>query len=289
METLKHILEYKLLQTDSFLLTTYDLLAVILLLIFARLLLWLFKKLLSRKSADKKIDDGKQYTIYQITKYFVYVITIAIALETIGIKLTVILAGSAALFVGLGLGLQSLFNDLASGIIILSERTLAVNDIIEVDGIVGKVREVGLRTTKVLTREDIVMIIPNHKFVSENVINWSQNRKDTLFTIPIGVAYGSDTDLVQRLLIECAKEHPAVAKNPKVHVFFTGFGESSLDFELRFHSTSLFRIEKVKSELRFRIDKKFREHKVTIPFPQRDLYIKEIPKDKAQKTDKTNH
>ena len=124
------------------------------------------------------------------------------------------------------------------------------------------------------TRDDIVMIIPNSKFINENVVNWTHSNDNTRFHLKVGVAYGSDVDKVKFILEKCANDHPSVTKNPKPSVRFTDFGNSSLDFELLFHSNSVFRVENVKSELRFMIDREFRRSEVVIPFPQRDLHIR---------------
>ena len=118
------------------------------------------------------------------------------------------------------------------------------------------------------------MIIPNHKFISERVINWSHNFNKTRFHVAVGVAYGSDTKLVKEALLECCRDMNEIFDQPKPFVRFTDFGESSLDFQLFFWSEYVFEIENIKSELRFRIDQKFREKGIEIPFPQRDLHIK---------------
>ncbi len=198
-------------------------------------------------------------------------------LDSLGVKITVLLAGGTALFVGLGLGLQDAFKDLVAGIIILSERTVTAHDIVEIDGTVGEVLEVGLRTTTLRTRDDIELIMPNQKLTNERVINWSRNKKMTRFHVDVGVAYGSDTALVKTLLLQAATRNEAVSDSPKPHVFFNDFGSSSLDFRLFFYSHNLFRIERVKSELRFEIDRLFRENNVTIAFPQMDLWVRQLP------------
>jgi small-conductance mechanosensitive channel len=213
-----------------------------------------------------------------------WVIIIVLALDTIGLPITVLIAGSTALFVGLGLGLQDTFKDLVAGVVILMERTLAADDIVEVSsGLVGRVKEVGLRTTLLETREDIVIVVPNQKMTSQNVINWTQNRRAVRFAIEVGVAYGSDVRLVEQLLIECAKKHNAVSKKPLPAVHFANFGNSSLDFKLLFYSSELFRIEKIKSDLRFMIDQAFRDNNITIPFPQQDVWLRTpLPQEKDE-------
>ena len=271
---IKEILEYKIIQIGDYNLILYHILFVIFVIIITGIILWVTKKIFDRLVLKKHINVGKKHAIYQIIKYFVWVIAIAIALESIGIKLTLLIAGSAALLVGLGLGLQSVFQDFISGVVILVESTIQVNDVIEVEGFVGRVKEIGLRTSKVVTRDDIVTIIPNSKFTTERVINWSHTKRKTRFHINIGVAYGSDVELVREVLLECAAEQEEVENTPKPFVRFIDFGNSSLDFELFFWSVNNFFVENIKSDLRFLIDKKFRENKIQIPFPQRDIHIR---------------
>lgn len=229
----------------------------------------------SDRIIKKGIDLGKGHTVFQIVKYFTWVVTIVLLLSSIGLSVNVLLAGSAALFVGLGFGMQSLFNDFVSGLIILFEGTITVNDIVEIEnGIVGKVQEIGLRTSKLLTRDNIITIIPNNNFVGKNVINWSYNERKTRFKVDVGVSYGSDVRLVEKILIECASEHRKIDESPHPFVYFNDFGESSLDFSLFFWIDDSFWVEKVRSDLRFAINAKFKENRIEIPFPQRDLHIR---------------
>ena len=271
---IKEILEYKIIQIGDYSLIVYHVLFVVLVIIITLLILWVIKKIFDRLVEKKHINVGKRFAIYQMIKYLVWIIAIAIALESIGIRLTLLIAGSAALLVGLGLGLQNVFQDFISGVVILFESTIQVNDVIEVEGFVGRVKEIGLRTSKVLTRDDIITIIPNSKFTSERVINWSHTKRKTRFHLDVGVAYGSDVELVREVLLECAAEHTEVEDTPKPFVRFIDFGNSSLDFQLYFWSKNNFFIENTKSDMRFLIDNKFREKKIQIPFPQRDLHIK---------------
>ncbi|WP_083631172.1 mechanosensitive ion channel family protein [Labilibacter marinus] len=225
--------------------------------------------------SSKKIDTGKGRTVFQIVKYFVWVVTIVAIIGSLGISVNVLLAGSAALFVGLGFGVQALFNDFVSGLIILFEGTIRVNDVVELEnGIIGKVEEIGLRASKVLTRDNIITIVPNNNFVGKNVINWTYNESKTRFKVNVGVAYGSDVRLVEKILIDAAINNEYVFKTPKPFVYFNDFGESSLDFSLFFWTDESYYVEKVKSELRFAIDDGFRKHNIEIPFPQRDLHIR---------------
>ena len=192
----------------------------------------------------------------------------------INIKITILLAGSAALLVGLGLGLQQIFQDFVSGITIIIEGTLKVGDIVQTqEGEVGKVKEISMRTSKLETRDNIILIVPNSKLINNVVINWSHIEKKTRFKVDVGVAYGSDVQLVKRLLLECATDHKLVFTNPAPFVRFTDFSDSSLCFQLLFYTNETFRVEDIKSDLRFRIDNAFRQNGVRIPFPQRDVHL----------------
>jgi len=192
----------------------------------------------------------------------------------IGIDLSLVLTGSAALLVGLGFGIQDLFNDLISGVIILFEGNVDKGDIVDAGGLVGEVEELGIRTSKVKTQDGVTIVVPNSKFVSENVINWTNEEQLARFHVAVGVAYGSNVQLVKDLLLVCAAEHPQIEKEPESFVRFVNFGDSSLDFELHFWSEHIWIIENIKSDLRFSIDAIFRKNDISIPFPQRDVHIK---------------
>ncbi len=272
MEIFNRFLDFELLSVGEYKIKVYTLLLLLIIFIVTKLVLWLSRKTLFRRHKAQQIDIGNTYALFQIIKYIIWIIAIAIMLQTVGIKLTVLLAGSAALLVGVGLGLQQTFNDILSGIIILSERTIRVNDILEIDGDIVKIQSIGLRTSTGMDRDEISLIIPNSVITNNKVINWSHQSMKTRFRIGVGVAYGSDVDLVCRLLEESAKEHPDVTDSKSVTVRFKNFGNSSLDFEVLFFSKNIFRIEKVKSDIRKIINRKFIENKITIPFPQMDIH-----------------
>lgn len=231
----------------------------------------LIRRLVNKRLAEE--DKGKFSSVFSFLKYFVYILVFIITLQSSGIEVSVLLAGSAALLVGLGLGLQTLFQDIISGIFIFIDKALRVNDIIEIDGKVGRVFEIKLRTTRAVTVDDRVLVIPNHKFLTHSLYNWTQNGKKTTESIDIGVAYGSDVEKVKEILIEVAKNHPQVLKFKKPDVLFMDFGDSALIFRLLFTVNNSFLQLKIKSDLRFEIDKKFRENNITIPFPQRDVHM----------------
>ena len=274
METIREIVQYEILSFGDNKLRAYTLLIITSIFLITKVLLWLIKKALYRKNRINDFDDANAYAIFQIIRYIIWIIAIGFILETIGIKVTVLVAGSAALLVGVGLGLQQTFNDIISGVILLAERSIRLNDILEIDGDIIKIEEIGLRTSKGLNRDDISIIIPNSLITTNKVINWSHQSKKTRFKINVGVAYGSDVDLVFKVLKESAVEHPELKDEKLVDVRFAEFNNSSLDFQILFFSENIFRIEKVKSEIRKTINRKLKENNITIPFPQMDLHLK---------------
>ena len=273
MEQLRAFFNYSFSLGKESSLSVKEIIFLILTLVLTNLLLRLIRKLVNRRL--EKEDKGKFKAIFTFLKYFIYVAVIIIALESHGVEVGVLLAGSAALLVGIGLGLQTLFQDIISGIFILLDKSLHVNDIIEIDGKVGKVFDIKLRTTRAVTVDDRVIVIPNHKFLTHSLYNWTQNGTVTTEVINIGVAYGSDVELVKRLLIESAEEHTEVLKSKKPSVLFIDFGDSALQFRLVFDINDSFSQLRIKSDLRYVISKKFNENGVNIPFPQRDIHIKQ--------------
>lgn len=277
METIKHILEAVIFRVGKVEIMASTLLIVLLIFIATKVLLWIIRKAIFRKRSIAKIEMSNAYSLYQIIKYLLWIISILFMMQTLSISITVLLAGSAALLVGIGLGLQQTFNDFISGIILLIEGTTKIGDVLEVDGQVLKIQEIGIRTSKGLSRDDIMVIIPNSYITTNKVINWSHQSAKTRFRISVGVAYGSDVDLVVKVLEASAFEHPEIGDKQHIEARFVDFGNSSLDFQLLFFSDNVFRIEKLKSEIRKIINRKFIENKITIPFPQVDLHVKDIP------------
>ena len=274
MEFLKSLLEFEIISVGQYKLDTVTLLLVVLIFVITKLLLWLIKKSVLNQKRYMHLDEGTIYSIFQIVKYIVWIVAVAFMLEMIGVKVTLIIAGSAALLVGVGLGLQQTFNDVISGIILLSERTIKIDDVLEIDGDIVMIQEIGLRTSKGLNRDDISIIIPNSLITTNKVINWSHQSKKARFKIDVGVAYGSDINLVLKILEESAFSQPDIFDRELTEARLMNFGNSSLDFQVLFFSKSIFRISRVKSDIRRIIYTKFLEHNITIPFPQMDVHVK---------------
>lgn len=272
--TLKEILEYNFLNIGDYHLSLFNIGVATLILIGAKLLGRVLLRLLKSFYLKRKVDRGRQFAVNQIVKYVLYTVALLVALQSLGVQLSVLWGGAAALLVGIGLGLQQTFNDLISGLILLGEGTVEIGDIVSLDGMIGKVKNIGIRTSSVETRDGIIIIVPNSKLVGDNVTNWSHNKEPSRFQVKVGVAYGADVDLVTRILLEVTESHVEILQFPKPSVHFIDFGNSSLDFVLHFYSENYLGIELTKSELRYRIIKEFRANNVEIPFPQRDLWLR---------------
>jgi len=180
--------------------------------------------------------------------------------------------GSAALLVGVGLGLQTFFYDILSGFLILFEGTFKVGHIIEIDGEIAQVKRIDIRTSKVMTRDGTMIIVPNRKLTAENQVNWTLQRDISRYNIEVGVAYGTSTSLVRQLLYECVLNHPDVEKTRQIIVRFDDFGESALIFNVFFWTRRNWDVEILKSDLRFAIDEAFKANQIEIPFPQRVMH-----------------
>jgi len=225
--------------------------------------------------AKSSLDLGTRTAIGTITRYSIILIGLMIILQTVGIDLSTITVLAGALGVGIGFGLQNITNNFVSGIIILFERPIKVDDRIEVGNITGDVVRISMRATTIVTNDNISVIVPNSEFISSKVINWSHNDRNVRFNIPVGVSYNEDPQKVKELLLSVANDNDAVLKEPLPDVIFSEFGDSSLNFVLRVWTSTLIQAPKVlKSQLYFEIFKRFREVGIQIPFPQRDLHIK---------------
>ncbi|MFD2550288.1 mechanosensitive ion channel family protein [Bizionia sediminis] len=218
-------------------------------------------------------DKAKFNTVFSFGRWLIYLIVILIVFDSVGVNVTAIFAASAALLIGIGLALQTLFQDIISGVFILVDQSLHVGDIIEIEGKVGRVDEIKLRTTRAVTIDNRVLVIPNHLYLTNSLYNWTQNDISTRENITIGVAYGSDIQLVKTLLIQAANSHPEVLEKESTVVLFTDFGDSSLNFKVIFTVKDSFKAVFPKSDIRFEIDRLFREHNISIPFPQRDVHL----------------
>lgn len=273
MDAIKEFFNYSISLGENFQISIKGVVLILLLFLATSIFLKFIKRLLTRKLPEE--DKLKFNSVFSFTQFFIYLAVVLVSLQNMGAQLTAILTASAVLLVGIGLALQTFFQDIISGIFILVDQSVHVGDIIEIDGKVGKVVDIKLRTTRAVTVSNKVLVIPNHKYLTSILFNWTENGILTRENVEVGVAYGSDVELVKKLLLQAADEHPKVLKDPAPLVLFMDFGDSSLDFRLIFSVDDSFRVNLQKSDLRFRINELFIQNKITIPFPQRDVYLKQ--------------
>ena len=221
-----------------------------------------------------RMSRGSQEVIFIIVKYGLISFGTVILLQVWGLNLSSIAILGSALGVGIGFGFQDIAKNFASGVVLLFERSVQVGDFIEVNGHKGTVERIQARSIVLKTLDRVSIVVPNSRLLADEVINWSHDNPTSRFAVPVGVAYGSDSEVVKELLLEVAKEHPQVLDFPRPQVLFTGLGDSSLDFELLVWIAEPSCERPIKSELYFRIERVLRDRNIEIPFPQRDLHLR---------------
>jgi small-conductance mechanosensitive channel len=239
--------------------------------ITSKLRRWVVYSLLSKS----KIDVGVRIAVGTIVRYIVLFIGIIVILQSAGINLSAVTVLAGAVGVGIGFGLQNITNNFVSGIIILFERPIKVGDRIEMGDVSGDVIQISMRSTTIVTNDNISIIVPNSDFISSKVINWSHTDRNIRFNISIGVSYNEDPQNIRKLLLEVVRENEGVLNEPKPDVLFKDFGDSSLNFNLRVWTREYIdKPDVLKSQIYYAVFEKFKEHDIEIPFPQRDLHIK---------------
>ena len=271
LEEANSILEYTFTFSEEISISFKGLLFVVIALIVTAFVLKLLRRFITRKIPAN--DKVKFVSVFSYIRWVVFSAIFLVAMDASGVNVTAIFAASAVLLIGVGLALQTLFQDIISGIFILVDQSVHVGDIIELEGKVGRVLDIRLRTTRAVTIDNKVLVIPNHLYLTNILFNWTENGTETRESVNVGVAYGSDVALVKTILLTTAKNHKTILKHPIPKVLFTDFAESSLNFKLIFTLNDSFETRFVQSDLRFEIDKKFKENGITIPFPQRDVHV----------------
>ncbi len=255
--------------------TIFDLVIFFTIIILGRLFFIFFQRIILRGFFKRRnLDVGRQYSLTYLIKYFYYLLLAITAFQIAGINLSVFLAAGAALLVGVGIGLQQMFGDLISGIILLFEGSIAKDDWVEIGSTQGIVRKIGLRTSLIETRRGVSIIVPNSKLTSDHVVNLSHNNDYIRYSIKVGTSYKAKAEKVHQVLHKLASDAPKILHDPTPIVRLIDFADSAIIFELLFWSQEYRSIEDVKSEIRFAICKAFEENNIEIPFPQRDLHLK---------------
>jgi len=266
---MQQFLDYHIFTIGQYSLYIHNLVSVTFFLFFFYLLIYITKRIIYKSNS---LEDAKKFSVNKLARYLLSVLALLYSLHLLGFNISVLLAGSAALLVGLGFGLQNLFSDFISGIILLLDGTLKVGDVVEVNDKIYKVQEISFRTTTVIGRDENYVILPNSHLTGNTVINWTYSTLASRFKIEVGVDYSSDLELVMALLKEATIEHKLVLKEPVSFVRFEEYADSSLNFAVYFFSDEIFRIESIKSDIRIEIFKKFKDNGVAIPFPQRVIH-----------------
>ena len=228
-----------------------------------------------------QLPVNAEFLFLRFTQLIVTAFGVLVAVNLIGFNMSSVLVALGGISIGIGFGLQNIASNFVSGVILVFERPIKIGDRVTVEGTYGVVKAINMRSTVVATPEDIDIIIPNSKFISETVTNITHDNTRTRIKVPVGVSYESDDDLVKMLLVEVANSHPETIKeiNPDLpdvvppFVRFIRFGDSSLDFELLAWIPNVMRRLEIISDLHFMIRKKFREHGIVIAFPQRDVHL----------------
>lgn len=266
---MKKVFDFTLFDFDGFTLKIATFIKVLALIFVIVLILKIIRFSIYK---SKRFDEPKKFSIYTLSKYVIIIFSFMYGLRVIGFDVSVLLAGSAALLVGFGLGMQNLFSDYISGLIILIDSSIKVGDILDIDGLICQVQEINLRTTTVFTRDDKYIILPNTDLTRKHLINWTHNEITSRFDVAVGVDYNSDVDEVIAIMLKVSDGFDDIKKDPAPFVRFKEFGDSSLDFSIFFWSDEIFRIEKIKSDYRIALFKAFNENKINIPFPQRVVH-----------------
>ncbi|MEO6954897.1 MAG: mechanosensitive ion channel domain-containing protein [Polyangia bacterium] len=220
------------------------------------------------------VHDGAGFAMGKIVRYILLLIGVMIAITSIGLKMNALLAASAALFVGIGFGLQTIAQNFISGVILLIERPVAKGDFVQIGETSGTVSDIGLRATRVVTRDEVTIIVPNSDLVTKEVINHSVPTPRRRLRVEVGVAYGSDVEKVVRALQEVSTPENGVLADPPAEIRLERFSDSSLDFALLAWIEDPSQDMRISSNLRFAIERTFRTYEITIPFPQREVSVR---------------
>lgn len=239
---------------------------------------WLLERRVSHVTG---IEEGTLHAIGGLGRYAILFVGSFIGLRSVGFQLDAILVVFGALGVGIGFGLQNIANNFVSGLILLVERPIKVGDVVDVGGELGSVERVGIRATTLRKFDQTQAIVPNGDLISSTVTNWTLDDRRARLDFTLGVAYGSDTRLVERLIRATVVNHQNVLEDPEPRIFFVEFGDSSLNFRILAYVNDLMERFATLSDLHFAIDDAFRENNVEIPFPQRDLHVRTIDPDTA--------
>jgi small-conductance mechanosensitive channel len=270
------VLDFQLFRAGGVQFTVRHLITLVVMLILVWVAEMIFRRFfLTRVLQRSRLRPSVQFAITKIARYVFLVLGIYLSLQAVEINLNSLAFLAGALGVGVGFGLQNIVSNFISGLIILAEAPIALEDRVEVSGVVGRVTEINLRSTTVVTNDNICIIIPNSSLITGTVVNWSHGDPTVRTRLPIGIAYGTDVEKVRTLLLEVAAAEPEILKTPEPEVLFVGYGDSAINLELAVWSSMT--VDKplaFRNRLFFAIHKALEANKIEIPFPQRDLHLR---------------
>ena len=285
--TFEEFINYNLISIGSLKISLYSIIIVAVIFLSAKIASSVYKLYVGKKHRAKTAyDPGVEYVYVQIARYIIYLTAVLLSFNVLGLNISLILSGSVGLLVGIGLGLQDVFKDTIAGIVLLLEGNIKVGDIVEIDAktqtnshkgaynFVARIIKISFRTTQIQTKEGNVLIIPNTHLTQQQVENWSHSSSLSMFTIHALVEYGSNTVLATELLKTAALGHPIVSREEPVIVRMSNFSENGIEMELVFWAENSWDIGNYKSEIRFEIDRLFREHQVHFAYPTRTIINK---------------
>jgi small-conductance mechanosensitive channel len=243
---------------------------------------WVIRRAIMSGAGDSRVDESVRYSLSRVVNYVLFLLTVILVLGVLGVNIMSIAVAAGGLGIGLGFGLQTIASNFVSGLILLFERPIRVGDRVSLhdpasdplDTRNGFVRAINLRATVIETPDNLILIVPNSEFVNSTIINWSQGEPRIRLRLKIGVSYSSDTDQVTRILIEAGRANAGVLDDPEPEVWFTDTADSALEFQLLAWISDIRQRKRIESQLRYDIVRRFRAEGVTIPFPQRDVYLK---------------
>lgn len=271
MQKIIDILNYTIILGKNISLTVKSIIFIIIVLLSTSILLKYIYRLFSKRLEEE--SRSKFHTFFNFGRWFIFSVIFLISLHISGVNVTAILASAAALLIGIGLALQTLFQDMLSGVFILMDKSIKVGDIIEVNNETAKIEEINLRATRAVMLNNKIVSIPNHLFLTQKLVNWTQNGVMTRENISVRVALNSDVQLVKKLLKQAVNEHPTIIKEPPPLIIFEEIQESAFIFRLFFTVDDSFNAREPKSDVLFKIIELFKQNNITIPFLQTDVHF----------------
>lgn len=285
----KEFLNFDIIQFSKLKINFFQIIFIIASIIGGKMLINLLKLYYNRKFRDKsQYNSSTEYVYGKTTTYIVYMVVFFLCLQELNINPSVFLGGSAAILVGIGLGLQDVFKDWVSGLILLYEGSIKIGDIIEIEDskyrepIVARILKINVRTTEIETRDGNVILIPNARLTQEYVENWSHGKPTMRFRVTLAIAFNSDTELAIKLIRQAALSHPKVNKREEIAVRLREFSERGLELELLFWADQTWDSNNYKSEIRYEIDRLFRQYQVEIPVPNRYVQFSKQNEDESK-------